>query len=116
MSLPKPAFSTASLHLDEPRHDINSNEPVAPSLQFASTYRTIHPSSDLARQVLQQGEESIDFQRPEAHIYSRYTSETRSRAEQVLSGLMVSEQQEEESSTASLAHSLSSTSSLLPKF
>lgn len=90
MSLPTPSFSTAALHSDSQPHHIDSNEPVAPSLQLATTYRAIHPGSDLAQQIEQEGIESLDFQNASTHIYSRYTSDTRGRAEQVLTGLMVS--------------------------
>jgi hypothetical protein len=91
MSLPTPQFATAALHSDNQPHDINSNEPVAPSLEFSTTYRAIHPDSELAAQLSRDGYESLDFQHPPAHIYSRYTSDTRGRAEAVLSGLMVSD-------------------------
>lgn len=44
----------------------------------------MHPSSHLVAHP----EELLEFQRPPAHIYSRYTSGARQRAEQVLSKLM----------------------------
>ncbi|CAO1614602.1 unnamed protein product [Parajaminaea phylloscopi] len=79
-----PGLATMLLHADEPSVDAYPNHAIAPDLNLSTTYRTPHPSSRLATLP----EKDFDFQSPPAHIYSRYSLETRNRVEQVLSKLL----------------------------
>ncbi|CEH17439.1 Cystathionine beta-lyases/cystathionine gamma-synthases [Ceraceosorus bombacis] len=87
MPLPNARLSTLSLHTDDLPHSTHPNHSVAPPLTSSSTYRTPHPQSALANAEQDFEEGKADLQDPPLHIYSRYTDETRTRVEKVLSAI-----------------------------
>lgn len=86
--LPTPGKATLGLHADDPDHVTSPNYPLAPSLSLSSTFRLPHPASQIGQELAETGETGLDWQKPPVHIYSRFTSETRGRTEQVLSSLL----------------------------
>lgn len=68
----------------QPDIERDPNHPIAPNVSLSTTFRTPHPTSSLAADPFAQW----TYSAPPSHIYSRYTSESRGRAEQVLSKLM----------------------------
>lgn len=80
----EPSLSTLLLHADEPDLSLNPVGPVAPDVNLSTTYRHAHPSSEL----YEMPHDQYDWQKPQAHIYSRYTQDSRNRVEQVLSSLL----------------------------
>ncbi|CAO1639093.1 unnamed protein product [Sympodiomycopsis kandeliae] len=80
----EPSFSTWSLHADEPDIDRDPNHPIAPNIVLSTTFRAPHPTAPLSVEPYS----GWTYNNPQSHIYSRYTSDTRGRAEQVLSKVM----------------------------
>lgn len=83
-SLPKPQLHTVAIHADQPNHDEQPTHPAAPSISMSTTFRHPHPDSELAKS-------SLSWEHPDnppLHVYSRYTQETRIRAEKVISQMM----------------------------
>lgn len=85
---PSPKSCTNTDRASQPDHNTEQNYAIAPDLQVTTTYRRPHPESTLGKHLGEVGEAGLNWQEPPSHIYSRYTSDTRSRSEKVLSGLL----------------------------
>ncbi|KAK0551565.1 hypothetical protein OC845_002145 [Tilletia horrida] len=81
-----PDLATLLIHSDDVDHSAQPNHAVAQSIELSTTFRAPHPETELGA-AMASGElmKSYDLQDPQLHIYSRYTTETRGRAEKVLS-------------------------------
>lgn len=80
-----PKLDTLVLHADQPDETKDEAFPVAPSISMSTTFRQPHPDSTLARNADNLG--SAPDVAP-YHVYSRYTQDTRTRAERVISGIL----------------------------
>lgn len=83
--LPPPALETIALHADHLNSDDGGAESVAPTLSFSTTFRQPHPDSELAKRAHDMSENP---DKPSAHVYSRYTQDTRQRTESVISAVI----------------------------
>jgi cystathionine gamma-synthase len=57
-------------------------------MQLSTTFRRPGVRSEVGKSLQDLGEGGLDWQDPPVHVYSRYTTETRGRAEKVLSGVL----------------------------
>jgi len=85
VNLPPPQLQTLAIHADQPENDKNKAYAAAPSISMSTTFRHPHPDSELARNGISMEERP---ENPDIHVYSRYTQETRLRAESVISKMM----------------------------
>jgi len=84
-----PDLSTLLIHSDDVDVGVDPHHAIAPHIELSSTFRAPHPDSDFGKAMgtgkLQQ---EYDLKNPQVHIYSRYTSDTRGRAEKVLTEVL----------------------------
>ena len=80
-----PKLDTLVLHADHPDETKDEAFPVAPSISMSTTFRQPHPDSAFARNAdnLESAPDVAPY-----HVYSRYTQDTRTRAERVISGIL----------------------------
>lgn len=78
-----PKLDTLAIHADQPDHIKEPAYPVAPSISLSTTFHQPHPDSDLAHTRHEEPHPEDPF-----HVYSRYSQDTRVRAERVISGIV----------------------------
>lgn len=83
--LPPPRLETLAIHADQPDHHEQPAYPAAPSISMSTTFRHPHPESDFSKHAVSMEDRP---ENPSMHVYSRYTQETRLRAEEVISKMM----------------------------
>lgn len=78
-------LQTRVIHADQPDHVVDQVYPVAPSISVSTTFRQPHPDSELVSRV-----DDMEHHPDKAnvHVYSRYTQDTRMRAEKVLDSML----------------------------
>ncbi|KAE8212291.1 hypothetical protein CF327_g4061 [Tilletia walkeri] len=84
-----PDLSTLLIHADDVNVGSDPHHAVAPHIELSTTYRAPHPDSELGiAMATGKLQDFYDLQDPPMNIYSRYTTDTRGRAEKVLSQIM----------------------------
>lgn len=83
--LPPPQLQTLAIHADQPDHNEVESYPAAPPISMSTTFRHPHPDSELAKNGISMEERP---ENPAIHVYSRYTQETRLRAESVINKMV----------------------------
>lgn len=85
MTTSHPKLNTIAIHADQPENNGEDAYPVAPSISVSTTFRQPHPDGLLASRA---AENLTTPDNAPFHVYSRYTQDTRTRAERVVSGIM----------------------------